>query len=61
MNFLIILGIIFLCVNTFRFVLGNYNIWKNKEMSIKIKIWNGIETLLMTWVLVYLIWYWSKH
>lgn len=38
MKIIIILGIIFLSVNTFRFVLGNYQVLKDKKQSIKIKV-----------------------
>lgn len=61
MKIIIILGIIFLCVNTFRFVLGNYQVLKDKKQSIKIKVWNVIETVWMNATLAYLIWYWVKH
>lgn len=61
MKIIIILGIIFLCINTFRFVLGNYNVWKDKKISIKIKMLSVAESLLINTTLAYLIWYWVKH
>lgn len=61
MKIIIILGIIFLCIETFRFVFGNYSIWKDRNVALFWKMFNFIESVLINVTLVYLIWYWVKH
>ena len=55
MKILFIIGLILLCINVLRFVLGNVAIIKNKDIKISLKIWNIIETLGMSTVLIILI------
>ena len=55
MKILFIIGLILLCINVLRFVLGNIVVIKNKDIKISLKIWNIIETLGMSTVLIILI------
>ncbi len=55
MKILFIIGLILLCINVLRFVLGNFIIIKNKDIKISLKIWNIIETLGISTVLIILI------
>ena len=54
MNILFFIGLIFLCINVSRFIIGNYPIFKSDAHIIS-KIWNLIETIGITIVLVILI------
>ena len=60
MKTLILIGIIILCFNQVRFILGNYGVWKSKEIKLFLKIDNAIETLLTTTSLIYLIIYYYQ-
>jgi hypothetical protein len=55
MKILFIIGLIFLCINVFRFLLANIQIFKLKEYSLKMKIWNLIESIGICVVLAILI------
>ena len=52
---LFFIGLIFLCVNTLRFVLGNYAMIISKKHPVWMKIYNVVETVGITIVLIILI------
>jgi len=54
MKTLFIIGLIFLFINTFRFVIGNYQVLKS-DQPIFMKIWNIIESIGISITLIVLI------
>ena len=54
MKILFVVGLIFLCINILRFLLGNVAVIKSNS-SVGWKIWNITETIMMAIVLVILI------
>lgn len=59
MKILFILGIIFLCANVLRFVLGNIPVFK-KEIPWYFKLWNVIESVGISVTLFILILYYYR-
>lgn len=55
LNILFIIGLVLLSLNTLRFILGNYTIIKSKEFNWYLKIWNVLESIGISVVLVILI------
>ena len=60
-NFFITLGIFLLSFNTFRFLLGNYIVFKNKDVHPLTKIINLIESIAINATLVFLIYFYILH
>jgi len=54
MKILFIIGLIFLSLNVFRFITGNYQIFKSNQ-PLYMKIWNVIESIGISIVLLILI------
>ena len=51
---LFIIGLVFLCANVLRFLIGNYGVLKSK-MHWTFKIWNLVESIVICIVLTLLI------
>ena len=60
-NFLITLGIIFLAFNTLRFLLGNYNVFRNKNFHPVAKWINLVESVVINLTLAFLIYFYHTH
>ena len=54
MKTLFIIGLIFLSINIFRFIIGNYQVLKS-DQPIFMKIWNIIESIGISITLIVLI------
>jgi hypothetical protein len=52
---LFIIGLVFLSFNILRFIIGNYAIFKSKEIKWYLKVWNLIESIGITVVYILLV------